>query len=554
MKKQSKSKNSKNTVFRMYKTKGPDLLIPLYNILQGELNRILSTPTYVDALSKIEFKYNDENGKEQTKLNGMLWKEIHEIIGDSLKDKVPDAWYIRILYHNIISLLKSRKEQIKIYEILKSNQYKINNTLRDKLAQEKLYPTKAYLETLTNAKDIPVLPKRKTFILDFSVSDKQMFRVGKNTNAYEIKIYNKQEVKDKNLDTRWISFEMYLPTYIRESFTGETAKPQFYWDSNRDEFVCAIPCKIKKIPNEYENIMGVDLGEVKVYSATVVRNDGSISDEYIPTLELQNLVEKLNRINQHINLVYEKKQRSYQYGIITERQNRRELDYKKSKNKRTKLQFAIARLVAVEIVNIAIKEQCKEIHLENLSWVKSSGGKWNFAQVQACIEEVAELFSIKVLKVNAHNSSKTNPVTLEVGTVSNRDVTFKTGEKIDRDQLASLNLALREPKKQKQRQIKNLNNRESVVIQRKSRRFQNYLMKKSVMEMNGKRKIHKEYLRLRELSQNPNLIKKENKKIVMFSHDKAKSDFAIVSVYCATLVQRQFKQSYYFSDNLKFRL
>ena len=549
-------KQSKNTVFRMYKTKGADLLIPLYNILQGELNRILSTPTYVDALSKIDFKYRGENGKEQTKLNGMLWKEIHEIIGDSLKDKVPDAWYIRILYHNIISLLKSRKEQIKIYEILKSNQYKINNTLRDKLAQEKLYPTKAYLETLTNAKDIPVLPKRKTFILDFSVSDKQMFRVGKNTNAYEIKIYNKQEVKDKNLDTRWISFEMYLPTYIRESFTGETANPQFYWDRNKDEFVCAIPCKIKQIPNEYENIMGVDLGKVKTYSATVVRKDGSISDEYIPTLELQNLVDKLNRINQHINSVYEKKQRSYQYGIITERQDRRELDYKRSRNKRTKLQFSIARLVAVEIVNIAIKEQCKEIHLENLSWVKSSGGKWNFAQVQACIEEVAELFSIQVLKVNANNSSKTNPVTLEVGTVSNRDVTFKTGEKVDRDQLASLNLALREPKKTKQRKIKNLNNRDSVVIQRQSRRFQNYLMKQLVMEMKSKRKIHKECLRAMQdhRSSNPNLIRKENKKIVMFSHDKAKSDFAIVSVYYTNEVQLQFKQSYYFSDNLKFRL
>ena len=127
----------KGTVFRMYKTKGPDLLLPIYNILQGELNRILSTPTYVEALSKIEFKYKNEKGEEQSKLNGMLWKEIHEIIGDSLKGKVPDAWYIRILYHNIISLLKSRQEQIKIYEILKSNQYKINSTLRDKLSQEK---------------------------------------------------------------------------------------------------------------------------------------------------------------------------------------------------------------------------------------------------------------------------------------------------------------------------------------------------------------------------------------------------------------------------------
>ena len=541
---------NKDIVFRIYKTKGPDLLLPLYNILQGELNRILSTPTYVEALSKIEFKYKNENGEEHSKLNGMLWSEIHEIIGDSLKGKVPDAWYIRILYHNIISLLKSRQEQIKIYEILKSNQYEINSTLRDKLVQEKLYPTNAYLEILAAAKDMPVLPKRKTFILDFSVSDKQMFRVGKNSNAYEIKIHNKKEVKAYNLETGWISFEMYLPTYIRENFTGKTAKPQFYWDHNKDEFICAIPCEIKKLPNEYENVMGVDLGKIKVYSATVVRKDDSISDEYVPTEELQNLMNKLKQMNQHIKSVYEKRKRSSKYGNLTERQARRKLDYKRSKNKRTKLQLAIARLVAVEIVNIAIKEQCKEIHLENLSWVKSSGGKWNFAQMQARIEEVAELFSIKVVKVNAKNSSKTNPVTLEIGTVSKREVTFNNGQKVDRDQLAGLNLALREPKKVKQRKIKTLNIRDSVVIQRQSRRFNNYLMKKSVMpEIKSKRKIHKEFLRAKKESSMPDLIKKENKKIVMFSHDKAKSDFAIVSVYKSS----NFKLKFYFANNLQFK-
>lgn len=544
-----KFNKTKDTVFRMYKTKGPDLLLPLYNILQGELNRILSSSTYVNALSKIEFKYKDEDGEERSKLNGMLWAEIDGIIGDSLRDKGLYVWYIRILYHNIISLLKSRQEQIKIYEILKSNQYKIDSTLRDKLSQEKLYPTNAYLEILVNSKDMPVLPKRKTFILDFSVSDKQMFRVGKNSNVYEIKIYNNKEVKDYNLKTGWLSFEMYLPTYIRESFTGKTAKPQFYWDYNKEEFVCAIPCEIKKLPHEYENIMGVDLGKIKVYSVTVVRKGGSISDEYVPTEELQNLVDKLKRMNQHINLVYEKKKRSSKYGNFTKRQDRRELDYKRSRNKRTKLQFAIARLVSVEVVNIAIKEQCKEIHLENLSWVKSSGGKWNFAQVQACIEEVAELFSIKVIKVSAKNSSKTDPVTLEVGTISNRDVTFKNGKKVDRDQLSGLNLALRDPKKIKQRKIKNLNIRDSIVIQRQSRRLNNYLMKKTFTNLKSKRKIHKEFLRSKETFSKPDLIKKEDKKIVMFSHDKAKSDFAIVSVYKSS----NLKLESYFTNNLQFK-
>ena len=184
-----------------------------------------------------------------------------------------------------------------------------------------------------------------------------------------------------------------------------------------------------------------------------------------------------------------------------------------------------------------------------MSWVKNSGGKWNFAQVQTCIEEVAELFSIKTVKVSAYNSSKTNPVTFEVGTVSNRDVTFKNGQKVDRDQLAGLNLALREPKKVKQRKIKTLNVRDSIVIKRQSRRFKNYLMKKSFTSLKSKRKIHKEFLKAKEVALNPNLIKKEDKKIVMFSHDKAKSDFAIVSVYKSS----NLKLEYYFTNNLQFK-
>ena len=59
----------------------------------------------------------------------------------------------------------------------------------------------------------------------------------------------------------------------------------------------------------------------------------------------------------------------------------------------------------------------------------------------------------------------------------------------------------------------------------------------------------KEYLRAKQVSSKPDLIKKENKKIVMFSHDKAKSDFAIVSVYKSS----NFKLKFYFVNNLQFK-
>jgi hypothetical protein len=75
-------------------------------------------------------------------------------------------------------------------------------------------------------------------------------------------------------------------------------------------------------------------------------------------------------------------------------------------------------------------------------------------------------------------------------------------------------------------------------------------MKKSVMpEIKSKRKIHKEFLMAKQEASKPDLIKKENKKIVMFSHDKAKSDFAIMSVYKSS----NLKLEYYFTNNLQFK-
>ena len=501
-------------VFRMYKTKGSEKLLPIYNKLQKELNLILSNKFYKEELMKIDFIYIDEKGKERTKLPGTIRDEIIGIIGKRLVGEVPDSWYVRILIHNIISLLKSRKEQVEIYELLKANVYKIDSELKKKLTEKKLYPSRPYLETLAEAKKIPTLPNKKVFILDFSASDKQMFRIGKNGRSWKVKIYSKEEKEKYNLESQWIEIETYLPIYIREGFNGEAAKPQFYIDRGEDRFVCAIPCKIETIPNDYKNIMGVDIGRIKPYSATVIRKDGSISDEYIPTEELMEMSKKLDRLKTHVKSVYKKYSRSKKYGNFTKRQKMRNIDYKEGRRKRTNLQYQIARLIAVEVVNIAIKEECKEIHIENLKWVKNKAGKWNFSAIQQCIEEVAELYDIKVVKVSAKNSSKEHPVTGEIGKVNDREVRFSTGQVIDRDQLAGLNLALRRPKEEA-RKIKQLKKRKEQTITRLSRRANFKRIKNTAI---SDKKINK----------------KENVKTVMFSHDKVTNSHTIVNVFCVS--------------------
>ena len=504
----------KKKVFRMYKTRGSEKLLPIYNKLQKELNLILSNKFYKEELMKIDLKYIDKEGKERNKLPGTVRDEIIEIIGKRLAGEVPDSWYVRILLHNIISLLKSRKEQVEIYELLKGNAYKIDSELKKKLTEKKLSASRPYLETLAEAKSIPTLPDKKVFILDFSAADKQMFRIGKNGRSWEIKIYSKEEKEKYNLESQWIEIETYLPIYIREGFKGEAAKPQFYIDRGEDRFVCAIPCKIETIPNEYKNIMGVDIGRIKPYSATVIRKDGSISDEYIPTKELMKMSEKLDRLETHIENVYGKYSRSKKYGNRTNRQIMRGIDYEEGKRRRTNLKYQIARLIAVEVVNVAIQEECKEIHIEHLAWIKNKAGKWNFSAIQKCIEEVAELYDIKVVKVSAKNSSKEHPVTGEIGKVNDREVRFSTGQVIDRDQLAGLNLALRRPKEEA-RKIKQLNKRKEKQITRLSRRANFKRIKNTAI---SDKKINK----------------KENIKIVMFSHDKATNSHAIVIIFCVS--------------------
>lgn len=505
---------TKKKVFRMYKTKGSEKLLPIYNKLQKELNLILSNKFYKEELMKIDLKYIDDKGKERNKFSSTIRDEIIEIIGKRLVGEVPDSWYVRILIHNIISLLKSRKEQVEIYEMLKENAYKIDSELKKKLKEKKLSASRPYLETLAAAKSIPTLPDKKVFILDFSASDKHIFKIGKNGRSWKIKIYNKEEKEKYNLESQWIEIETYLPIYIREGFKGEAAKPQFYIDRREDRFVCAIPCKIETIPNEYKNIMGVDIGRIKPYSATVIRKDGSISDEYIPTEELMKMSEKLDRLETHIENVYGKYSRSKKYGNKTNRQIMRGINYKEGKRRRTNLKYQIARLIAVEVINVAIQEECKEIHIEHLAWVKNKAGKWNFSAIQKCIEEVAELYDIKVVKVSAKNSSKENPVTGEIGKVNDREVRFSTGQVIDRDQLAGLNLALRRPKEEA-RKIKQLNKRKEQTITRLSRRA-NFKRIKNATILDKK------------------INKKENVKTVMFSHDKATNSYAIVIVFCVS--------------------
>ena len=116
--------------------------------------------------------------------------------------------------------------------------------------------------------------------------------------------------------------------------------------------------------------------------------------------------------------------------------------YSNITNKITNTKDYQAKLLSSEIVKLALEQKCKTIHIEDLSWLNSKGGKWNHSQIHSKIIEKASMYGIKVKRVSAFNTSKEHPITKEIGVVKDRIVEFTTG-KIDRDLLAAINIAIR---------------------------------------------------------------------------------------------------------------
>ena len=443
-------------------------IIDLFAILKDCLNDILKNKDYTDQFAKIGlYKYSVSQGKEVKKMKGDFQKEIKAITGNPLKGKIWDAGnYFNYVCDNIIHLIQSHNEQIIIFNCLKKNNFKINDKLYDMIDEAKIKKTvtKSYLKTLSRAKTID-FPNHKRFKMDFSVDNGQAFSMDDHLsctiklNPLPKKLTKNQIAKGKQIDLsnpaiKEIKIQAVVPAYIRTHLmTGKFSKPVIYWDYQTQEPVFQFAYEIQPPKREHwENVLGVDLGIVKYYSAVAVNPAGKCSPEYIPTNKLQKLADKAFRIKDHIDAVYTKNQRAFAYNPAgtfneawTNRQRRREEDYYLSRAKLKRLKKYMAKLAAVEILAIALRNHCKEIHMENLHWLLAQGGKWNYSKIQQEVELLATEFGIKFYRINPAYTSKRHPFTGEKGKVSGRYIVFSDGSRYDRDHLAAINIALVNP-------------------------------------------------------------------------------------------------------------
>lgn len=429
--------------YRTFNISMPEPLIPIYDFLQKELNSILSDNTCRNKLNKIDL----------TKHRGNIWRNMRDIFKVRLESWSINnkTWYSYILYENLRRELQSKEENVIVWDEYTLNNKRIDSTLfANLISKHKIYATRGRVNSIVSAGVKPELAKEAVFQLDYTISEKQMFRVNKYcTCLFEIKVGPSS--KD------WIGYYIQIPDTARETLTGKIAKSRFMKRKSDGKYIgiCSYEVEIKE--NKKTNrVLGIDIGKVNPYSGIVIEDGFIVSSQLLPSNKLYNLTNKLNVLKKEKDLLYEKNKRFEKYNIETLKNLRREEHYKNIRHKISNLTTYIANQIAFEVVALAEEHRCSEIHVENLFWLKSTAGKWNHSEILKKIEKVARLKGIKLVKVNAHNSSKEHPITGEVGKASNRDIVFLNSKYIDRDLLGAINLALRNKNKKQKRKLKEL--------------------------------------------------------------------------------------------------
>jgi len=240
---------------------------------------------------------------------------------------------------------------------------------------------------------------------------------------------------------------LYLRLPDNERFgKGKVCRPTIRLN-NKGQVVFDITIEHEIDERQAKKFVGVDLGKVEPFVAAVID----------PTMKHRSAPFHANYKRRLGSLVKaEKKRRElashlHKKAYLCEKHNRTDhanvlrTEAKRVSAKATKIKHEINQCVANQIVEIADQNDA-HISLENLSWLDSQGGRWPHAEIQSRIENTAKRYGLKVVKVNAKNTSKT--CSHCGGKISNNTVTrigtcTSCGFSLDRDVSSSREIALR---------------------------------------------------------------------------------------------------------------
>ena len=217
--------------------------------------------------------------------------------------------------------------------------------------------------------------------------------------------------------------------------------------NNKGQVVFDIAIEHEIKTHQTKRIIGVDLGKVEPFVATII--DPKTKHRSAPYHTnykrwLGSLVKKEQKRRNLVSHLYEMADLCEGYNRTEHAQVLR-VEAKRVTAKATRIKHEISQCIASQVVEIADQNDVY-VSLENLSWLDAKGGRWPHAEIQNRIENTARRYGLKVTKVYAKDTSRT--CSRCGGKTSNNTVTRVStcntcGFSLNRDVSASREIALR---------------------------------------------------------------------------------------------------------------
>lgn len=400
--------------------------------LSKEIQCILSDKPLVDKLMQARIRAGGHFRNDFLKLRPKpTWNDVY---GNKAK-------YYRIVIEQVRRNLLSLKERQQITEICAKHNYEFSQELRNALCDNNLYPTNTVIKNICKAKAMPE-QDIEFAQLDYTIEDNQI-----SVTSFENGVIHSRF----QVNGEWLSMDVGLPSHVAFMPEGVT-RPCFYLKDDTLWIRFAIKKTIPLI--ETGTCMGVDLGLVKPFSGAVRFADGSYSNELFCSKEAIRVSQKIHRLEEHKDALYQKKERIAKLLVnndcakLAGKYQTLDEQYKSVRHKISNQKAHLARLIGRDVLAHAVHNKADVVKLEQLSWIRDKEHTtWNFAKTQQAIEEKAELCGVSVVKVNARNSSRTDPFTKQEIKADNKRQQKSSIGIQDRDYLASLEIATRQKKK-----------------------------------------------------------------------------------------------------------
>ena len=433
-----------------YRVRFPKELEEVYEFLQKEMNRVLNDEEMRENISKVDSGL----------INGEYWRLMRAAIGEETqykwkKEKImPNpAWYFCAFAEQIRQVHKSQKDQKKLYEALQKFGNEDTNEFYEYCQENNIQYSKNKIKNLQKCKSEPEMPREVKFVLDFAFINKHIAYLDVD-NVFHYQVYN----KNKKIEWKELPIIMHLSS--KYEIGRRISKPRFSKDRDGNYYgTIVFDYERRDFDGEGKNIGAIDLGEKNLFAFSYVKPNGEYSEDYYKNskkldrlnkkvqkleLERKSLIDKNNILKDLLN---GKKKIEYTTEGFRRKYEVREIEKQRISRKISNIKKNIAREMAVEILELCKMSDCKTFFMENLSWLGTTGGRWNFREQQNEIERILDMNGIDVYYVSAKNTSKEHPTTKAIGKEVGRDIVWSNGDRMDRDRVSTLNQVQREGKR-----------------------------------------------------------------------------------------------------------